>query len=433
MAATFATTVNQIAALKELYTGDDFMKDLVYKKNPFLALVPKDESPSGMAGKYIPVPLVYGTPQGRSATFTNAQNNQTPAQLASFFVYRVQNYAIATITNELLEATVGDAGAFVDEGKLQVDTAFRSISNDLALDLFGVGNGLRGNIGSGYSQSGTTVGGTVIPLSDPNTVVNFEVGMTLIVSTSAGGTPSSDTVVITGVNRSTGIVIGTASAGSLSAGWAVGGFLSVQGDVASAGSTATGADNQTGFLKVTGLSGWLPINGVASNDSFWGVNRSADTTRLAGVTFNGTGESIEEALIDGSTLVAREGGEPDMAFMNFASWAALEKELGAKVQYVQVKHDMADIAFKGMTVNAPYGPITVLADRSCTSRTCYLLEMDAWKFRSLGKAPHILTYGREGLEGIRVSNSDALEVRIGYYGNLVCNAPGWNCVISLSA
>jgi hypothetical protein len=49
--ATFSTAANQVAALKELYPDDGaFMQDLVYKKNPFLALVPKDESPSGMAG-----------------------------------------------------------------------------------------------------------------------------------------------------------------------------------------------------------------------------------------------------------------------------------------------------------------------------------------------------------------------------------------------
>lgn len=33
----------------------EYMKDLVYKENPFLALVPKNESPDGFAGKYIPV------------------------------------------------------------------------------------------------------------------------------------------------------------------------------------------------------------------------------------------------------------------------------------------------------------------------------------------------------------------------------------------
>ncbi len=97
-----------------------------------------------------------------------------------------------------------------------------------------------------------------------------------------------------------------------------------------------------------------------------------------------------------------------------------------------MKHDEADIAFAGITVNAPYGPITVIPDRNCPAVTCYLLQMDTWKLRTLGKAPHILTYGLEGLEGLRVGNADALEVRIGYYGNLVCNAPGWNCVIQLS-
>lgn len=30
MAAVYSNTSNQVAALKELYTGDEFMKDLVY-------------------------------------------------------------------------------------------------------------------------------------------------------------------------------------------------------------------------------------------------------------------------------------------------------------------------------------------------------------------------------------------------------------------
>jgi hypothetical protein len=37
------------------------------------------------------------------------------------------------------------------------------------------------------------------------------------------------------------------------------------------------------------------------------------------------------------------------------------------------------------------------------------------------------------LEGIRVGSADALEIRIGYYANLVCCAPGWNCVVQLSS
>lgn len=430
--ATYANTSNQIAALKELYTGDDFMKDLVYAKNPLLALIPKDESPSGFAGKYIPVPLVYGTPQGRSASFTNAQGNQTAPALQSFFVYRVSNYQLVTITNELLEATKDNAGAFIDEAKLNMDTGFRNISNDMALDLFNNGDGTRGQIAS--------ISTGVITLVDPNTVVNFEVGMALVSYSISAGTytqPSGGAVgYVIAVNRSTGVVTVSATAGG-SAGtpssWSTSyPNLAVQGDTVA---TTAGATGNTGsFVKISGLAAWLPgSNGVSSSDSFWNVNRSVDPTRLAGVYFDGSAESIEEALIDGASLVAREGGHPDMCFMNFASYAALEKALGSKVQYVDVKHEEADIAFAGIRIHAPYGPITIVPDRSCQAKTAYLLQMDVWKLRSLGKAPHVLTYGLEGLEGLRVGNADALEIRIGYYGNLVCSAPGWNAVISLSA
>lgn len=434
--AVYATASNQIAALKELYTGDDYMKDLVYKKNPFLALVPKDESPSGFAGKYIPVPLIYGTPQGRSATFSSSQNNQTAPALASFFVYRVSNYQLCTITNELLEATKDSAGAFIDEAKLNMDTSFRNISNDLAHDLFGDGSGSRGTYGLAPGSGSISTG--LITLDDPNQVVQFEVGQSLTSYSVSGTTATQSSSLAYGyviaVNRSAGTVTVSATVAG-NAGTPVGWsttypYLAVQGDVnfASAGlAIAT-----TGALKVAGLGAWIPTAAPGASDSFWGVNRSTDVTRLGGVRYVGTSLPIEEALVNAAALVAREGGQPDMCFMNFASYAALENALGAKVQYVDVKHDEADIAFAGIRVHAPYGPITVVPDRNCTTQTAYLLSMETWKFRSLGKAPHILTYGMEGLEGLRVSNSDALEIRIGYYGNLICNAPGWNCVVTLS-
>lgn len=437
--ATYSSPSNQIAALKELYQGGDYMQDLVYKKNPFMALVPKDEAPSGFAGKYIPVPLVYGTPQGRSGTFTNAQNNQTAPALNSFFVYRVSNYQIVTITNELLEATKDNAGAFVDEAKLNMDTGFRNLGNDMALDLF-QGGGSTGARGT-YGVTTGSISTGLITLDDANSVVNFEIGMTLVSYSVSGTTPTQSTGQALGyvvaINRSLGTVTVSATAGG-SAGtpsnWSTSfPYVAVQGDINFVASGLAPAANAAGALKMTGLGAWLPTTAPGGSDNFWGVNRSTDVTRLGGVRFNGSTESIEEALIDGSTLVAREGGQPDMCFMNFASYSALEKSLGAKVQYVDVKHDEADIAFAGIRVHAPYGPITIIPDRNCPSQTAYLLQMDVWKLRSLGKAPHVLSYGLEGLEGLRVGNADALEIRLGFYGNLICSAPGWNCVVQLSA
>lgn len=390
--------------------------------------MPKNEAPTGFSGKYIPVPLNYGSPQGRSANFANAQSNQTAPALDSFFVYRTSNYQLVTITNELLEATRDNAGAFVDEAKFSMDTGFRNISNDLASDLFGAGNGIRGQIGS--------ISTGVITLSDPSTVTQFEKGMTLVTFSVSGTTYTQSTSAAVGyvvaVNRSAGTVtVSDASQGGAAGtptNWSTS-FpnIAVQGDITFGALTAT-----TSFSKISGLGAWLPTTAPGSSDSFWNVNRSLDVTRLGGVRFDGRSESIEEGLVDGSTLVAREGGAPDMCFMNFSSYANLEKSLGSKVQYVDVKHDEADIAFAGIRIHAPYGPITIIPDKNCPAQTAYLLQMDTWKLRSLGKAPHVLTYGAEGLEALRVGNADALEIRIGYYANLICNAPGWNCVVQLS-
>ena len=428
MAAQFANSSNQIAALKELYTDDkDYMKDLVYKENPFLALVPKNESPDGFAGKYIPVPLEYGTPQGRSHSFANAQNQQTATALVSFFVFVIEDYQLVTITNLLMEQTKTDAGAFVDAAKLQMDGGFRNLTNNIAFELFGDGSATRGIISS-IVQTGGSPNTVTIQLSNPQAIVSFEVGMLLVASSVSGGAPSSDTVLLSKVNRSNGQIVGTGSVASLSGNWIAGGFLSISGDLPAAGATNTGS-----FLALSGLAAWVPSADPASNDNFWGVNRSADPTRLAGLRSDQTGTTIEEGITNALAFLNREGGKPDLCIMDFASYAALVNSLGAKVQYVQVKHDEVEVAFEGITFQSAYGRVTILADRSCPAQTAYLLTTSTWKLRSLGKVPHILTYGMEGLEGLRVGNADALEIRIGYYGNLICCAPGWNCVVLLSS
>src|SRR5271166_1593775 len=306
-----------------------------------------------------------------------------------------------------MEQTKTNAGAFVDAAKLQMDGGFRNLTNNIAFELFGSGTATRGVSSAASSQTGGTApGGVILPLTNPQQIVAFEVGMLLVASTTDGGAPSTDTVTITAVNRATGVVTGTASAATLSANWAIGSGLA--------------------YLTV---SGDLP----STADSFWGVNRSADPTRLAGCRFNAQSYTIEEGMTNALAFLNREGGKPDLCIMDFASYASLVNALGAKVQYVQVNHDEVEVAFEGITFQSAYGRVTVLADRSCPPQTAYLLTMNTWKLRSLGKVPHILTYGMEGLEGLRVGNADALEIRIGYYGNLICSAPGFNCVVQLSA
>ena len=424
----FANSSNQVASLKELYTDNlDYMKDLVYKENPFFAILPKNESPDGFAGKYIPVPLEYGNPQGRSHTFATAQQNQTAASLISFFVYVIEDYQLVTITNLLMEQTKSNAGAFVDAAKLQMDGGFQSISNNIAQEIFGSGTATRGQVGTFSEDSGSPDTVTIV-LASPSDVVKFEVGMTIVASSTDGGAPSTQYIDLISVDRISGTLVGTAgNNGAIDSKFHAGGYLTVQGDLPSAGASSTGS-----FLALSGLAAWVPKTSPASNDSFWGVNRSADPTRLAGLRYDASRLTIEEGIVNALALANREGAKPDYCIIDFASYAALINALGAKVQYVQIEHDEVEVAFEAVLFHSAYGKVIVLADRSCPAQTAYLLTLKTWKLRSLGKVPHILTYGMEGLEGLRVGNADALEIRIGYYGNLICCAPGWNMVVTLS-
>lgn len=433
IAPVYANSANQIAALKELYTDDkEYMKNIVYSKNPWLALIPKNESPDGFAGKYIPVPLEYGNPQGRSHTFANAQNQQTASDVVSYFVYAVQDYQLVTITNLLMEQTKSNAGAFVDEASRTLDNGFRNLSNNMAFELFSGGTATRGSI----SAAGVTLVGSTLSfvLSNSQQVVQFEVGMTLQGSSTDGGAAlqnvggTIDAIQVTSVNRGTGAISGTVVQGAPGTTWGAGTFLQVLGDIG-----IGGASTIAGLQGLSGLAAWVPNVDPPVNDNFWGVNRSADPTRLGGLRYNATSQSISEGITNALALANREGAAPDLIILDFVSYATLINELGAKVQYVQLDHEEVEVSFEAIHFHSAYGKIPVLADRSCPPQTAYCLTVDTWKLRTLGKAPHILTYGMEGLEGLRVGNADALEIRIAYYGNVICSAPGYNMVVALSA
>lgn len=395
------------AALKELYDNQT-VENLVYNDNPFLAMVRKN---TDFGGKYKPVPIITGASQSRSSSFSNAQNNQSPVQIESFFLTRASDYSIAQIDNQTMLASRTDKMTFLEGSKVLIDGAITSITLSLSSALFRSGTGSIGQISS--ISSGAVV------LSDPNDIVQFEVNMVLQAAATDGGTPRAALGYVVSVDRSAGTMNISTSYGGAPATpalWVANDFMLVQGD---------------SNAKIKGLLAWIPATAPSSSDNFFGVNRSVDSTRLAGVRYNGSSQPIEEALIDASSLLAREGGKPDVAIMSYASYSALEKSLGAKVQYIDLKGP-AEIAFRGIEINGANSRIKCFPDRSCPSKTAFLLTMKSWCLESLGDAPQILRYG-DGLEMLRVYNADAGEVRIAYYANLSCNAPGHNAYVSLQA
>jgi len=384
------------AALKQHYT-DEKIENMVYKDNPLLAMISKYED---FGGENLKLPVKYGIPMGRSATFADAVSNKTASQLKAFLLTRKSDYAIASIANETIEASKGNANAFIEAATFEIDGAIEAATRSLAISLYGDGSGQIGVVGA---LATTTASNDTVTLATIQDITNFEVGMQLNFGSS--GTNKK----IDSINRDTGVFIVDAASGATTTE-----AIYVDGD----------KDNM-----LSGLGGWLPSSAPGSTDSFFGVNRSSDSTRLGGIRFDGSSLPLEEALIGAAARVAREGGKPDVCFVNYNNFADLEKALGSKVSYVDVKVN-PEIGFRGILIHGPRGPIKVVPDQNCPNGVAYMLQMDVWKLYSLGKAPKILD--SDGLKFLRESTADAVEARIGYYAQLGCRAPGFNVRVALS-
>jgi len=397
--------------LKEHYDRQT-VENLVYKNNPLLAMLPKKED---FGGRNYPMPLIYGNPQNRSATFSNAVALTSESAVEAFTLTRVKNYSLAFIDGETLKASEGDKNAFVSALTTEIDGAFQSLANDIAFSLGRDSSGYRAQVNAEPSEAATTV----ITLKNAEDVVGFEIGQDITIwSAKSGGTQrtfdgSATSALVSAVDRSAGTVTlndAYDSSGTIAAD----DYMFVNGDRGS---------------KISGLEDWVPDSAPTST-AFFGVDRSVDTNRLGGIRTTGTGMPIEEALIECAQDIAREGGHPDVCVLNFKQYAKLIKSLGSKVQYIDLDVNGV-VGFRGVLIHGAHGEIKVVPDRTIRDARAYLLQMDTWKLCSLGPIVHLLD--RDGNKLLRQSSADAYEVRIGSYAQLGCMAPGFNGTVSLDS
>lgn len=399
-------------ALKEHYKPQR-IKEMVYKNNPLLALMPKYES---FGGENMPIPIIVSGPQRRSADFTSGQDNSNASSVQQFLLTRVRDYSFASITHEAIRASANNADAFVRYATMEIDGAIHALKRSMAVAMYRDGTGSAGQIASGGITS------SVITLTNPEDTANFEVGMKLAsfdeLSTTSTESKynkpdSADahdaSIVVSAVDRSAGTITVTGNSATVA-----GDVLCQLGDI---------------NAKISGLEAWCPRVVDSFNASLFNVTRTTDVSRLGGNRYDGSALPIEEALIEGLSLAARNGGTPSHVMMHYKNYSQLEKALGSKVQYDKVSSSDASVGFSSMKIHGPAGTVDVIPDVNCQPDVAWGLQLDTWSLNSLGAAPQILDL--DGSNMLRESTADAYEVRCGFYGNVACSAPGWNVRIAL--
>lgn len=392
MSVTNYTSAN-VAALYKILYPQGHVPDETYVDFPFLAMIARNEK---FFGKSMWQALKYGNGNKRSSTFSDAQSNTSGTLNVGFTLLRKADYAVAQLDHESMEASENDEGALVDLFKQEVDAAFKASVISEAQSLAGDGTGTVGVVGS--------VSGGVITLSDINQIVNFEVDQQINAAADASSAIRSGTGTITAINRKLGTITYSGTITSIAAG----DLLSLKGDWK---------------VKPSGFEAWIPRVDPTSGDSFFGVDRSADVMRLAGVRDDYSAKPIEEALVLAATDMNLQGAAVDFSFMNYAKHAELENALGSKVQYVDMVSPIG-IPYRGIKIATGKKPITVLADLTIPTDRTFMVQMNTWKLHSLKKSIRLLEKG--GGEMLRLSNADASEVRIGGYKQFGCDAPGYN-------
>lgn len=400
------TTATIAYLLKNMYPQKR-LQDLVYKDNPLLALMPKG---TGIGGKVTVIGLKYGDTVAQSADFATAQAlaGSEANKGVQFLLTRVKDYQLYQIETEAMLAAEDDMEAFARTLDDTVSGALNNFGRARGIDLYRDGVGERGQV-SGITGAGPYTW----TLTNPNDITNFEVGRVLVVSTGATKTAnlrnSGGGVAIATIDRDAGTFTTTTNPDSA----AGNDWIFFKGDRQVA---------YTAARRLSGLEAWNPASAPGGSDSFFGVNRSADATRLAGQRIDISTLLPEEGLVTAIHRVGREGGNPKHLFLNNVDAKNIHLSLGAKAttEYTQV----GGIGFSTIRVTGPKGDFNVYADQNAPSGVGRLLQLDTWKLRYLRKLAFVQDL--DGTSMLRVYNDDSYEGRIAFYGNLSCEAPGWN-------
>lgn len=414
-------------ALKQLYPSE-VIRQMGYMNNPFYALVAKDETFTGESSKE---PITVSAVQNRSNSFSLANSSATNSIVRAFLVTRVQNYSMASIANETVLASADDKGAFLKALKFEMDKAIFSLTRSIATQLYRSGTGSVAQLASDAVVNSAV---TMVKLAHPQSITNLEYGMNIAASATDGSalrSYASTGAYIVEIDRIEGSFLCSATFGGSPAALDTLITSVAASDIiyASAGDAANGGAS----VAISGLDAWLPGSAVTST-LFFNVNRTLDKTRLAGITYDGSSQNIEEALIDGAKYVAREGGRADHCFISYDDFSNLVKAVGSKQQFIQytdvkVEEPGVSVGFSALTLIGPRGPIKVIPDQNCPSGKAYLLQLDTWKLKSLGEPARV--FDGDSLTVIRDPSGDNLLVRCVSYTQLSCRAPGWNAVVTL--
>lgn len=396
--------------MKERYIDPDRVEKLLYGEQVLLGLLEK-RGDTGMSGDQMPVPIIYGNPQGLSGGFSTAQTNATNLKAdKKFNIVAGDYYGAVHIGDKVLKASRTNVGAFLSNKMQETDGLYEQAGENLSIYLHGNGGGA---IGRRASISTNT-----ITLETPADAANFEIDMVVVASDNDGSDAAhalrTGSTTVTAVNVSAGTVT-VASAAAITS-FANNDYLFRQGD----------------FFGTTGtivLKGWQCfITPTDTPMDLWGISsavRASHPSRFAGCRIPSatlSNKTIEERMrLLGSYMTGRfKAKRPTAGFLHPEDFQQLEtimmsrgirpaEDQNTKFGYIKI-----DASIGG-------GVVPIYQDRHMPKGHFLAARMENWWISSMGELIH--PQNEDGLEMLRRASSTDYEFRLISYPLLACNAP----------
>ncbi len=408
------------ALLKEDYIDSDRVEELIYPENVLLGKLEK-RGDTGMVGDQMPVPIIYGLPQGLASPFTTAQTNVSNIKAEKFVITAGDYHGVVHIGDKVMMASRTNRGAFLENKVTEIDGLYEQAGENFSSYIWGNGGNALGQIAA--------INSNTITLVNSADAMNFEVGMTVVGSAADGSVAtdslrdSGDGTTVSGINRAVGDVTLTSVAAI--AGLAVGDYLFRQGDFF----------GDQGVIVFKGVQAFMP--GSDALGDLWGITgttRRTDVQRFGGCRVDPAllgAKSYEQRI---KLLFAQMTGrfkakKPTAVFMHPEDFDVLDTALGARGER-DLSDDEAKFGYSSISITTTGGKVPIFPDRHCPSGTAMALRMEDWWIFSMGELLRV--QNGDGLQMLRRATSTDYEFRIISYPGLACRAPKNNGRVSLT-
>lgn len=451
MAVTNAAGI--LAMLKTFYAKEG-LANLLYRNDPLLKQISKERIEGAKAN----FSALFSRGGAVSANATVAEElAETTAQAKEFQVEAGQIFSACTFNQKEILASKTQRGGYMPIAQAKMFAATESFRKTLSVALYGTGHGELFAYGASATDNIPVCAADSLQtfIFPKHAIYGIDIGSKLEIKTAANATTAANEIEVTGISGNT--VTGKIKKAVTGSAYALASKV-----VCLKGCT----DSDGNGLLPVGLAGWLPAGSVASNDSFFGVNRSVARDRLAGTFIDDSAvstakryQTIEKAL----DAIRVYGAMDDVVVvMNNEDYRAMANEIADKTYFTKANggnaKTKAEVGFGGFGFSFSTNYLENVIDSPyCPKGTAYLLSMDTIKLWTYSNADKIVD-GVEGNQagkpdvgseddmtnkpyqllvddifsmkpGTTTVDGDAALVKINFYGTFVILDPSRNAVV----